>query len=279
MIIDGIQIAKQIYSEIKTHVKQLKKKPKLSVVLVWNNSASLRYVAQKEKWAKYCGIDYELIHLDENISQKDLEEILKKLNNDNSVSWYIVQLPLPKHINETKIINLINPKKDVDWFHPENQGKLLIWDDSGLIPCTPAWIMEILKRQNIEFYWKQAVVVGRSNIVWKPATTLLINSWATVTSCNSKTPNIANYTKHADIVVMAVWKPGLLKADMIKKDAIVIDVGFTIVDGKIYGDCDTGSIDKLWAKITPVPGGVGAMTVAMLMKNTLKAYKSLEFRA
>ena len=274
MILSWTKIAKQIYDEIKTEIKNLEKKPKLSVVLVWNNSASLRYVAQKEKWAKYCWIDYELIALDENISQSDLEKVLEKLNNDESVSWYIVQLPLPKHINETKIINLINPKKDVDWFHPENQGKLLIWDNSGLVPCTPGWIMEILKRQNIDFYGKQAVVVGRSNIVWKPATTLLINSWATVTSCNSKTPNIANYTKHADIVIMAVWKPGLLKANMIKKDSIIIDVWFTIVDSKIYWDCDTENIDKLWAKITPVPGWVWAMTVACLMKNTLKAFNN-----
>jgi len=274
MIISGTQIAKEIYDEIKIEVEKMKIKPKLVVVLVGNNSASLRYVAQKEKWAKYCGIDYELIHLDENISQKKLEEVLEKLNSDNSVSGYIVQLPLPKHINETQIINLINPKKDVDWFHPENQGKLLIGDNSGLIPCTPAWIMEILKRQNIDFYWKQAVVVGRSNIVGKPATTLLINSWATVTSCNSKTPNIANYTKHADIVVVAVWKPNLLKANMVKKDSIIIDVWFTVIDWKIYWDCDTENIDKIWAKITPVPGGVWAMTVAMLMKNTLKAFKN-----
>jgi methylenetetrahydrofolate dehydrogenase (NADP+)/methenyltetrahydrofolate cyclohydrolase len=234
----------------------------------------LRYVAQKEKWAKYCWIDYDLIHLDENISQDNLEIILKKLNDDDLVSWYIVQLPLPKHIDETKIINLIKPNKDVDWFHPENQGKLLIWDNSWLVPCTPAWIMEILKRQNIDFYGKQAVVVGRSNIVWKPATTLLINSWATVTSCNSKTPDISNYTKHADIVIMAVWRPWLLKADMVKKDAIIIDVWFTIVDWKIYWDCETQDIDKFWAKITPVPGWVWAMTVAMLMKNTLKAFNN-----
>ena len=274
MIISWTKIAKEIYDEIRNQVEKLEKKPKLSVVLVWNNSASLRYVAQKEKWAKYCWIDYELIHLDENISQNDLEEILKKLNNDENVSWYIVQLPLPKHIDENKIINLINPKKDVDWFHPENQGKLLIGDNSWLVPCTPAWIMEILERNNVEFYGKQAVVVGRSNIVWKPATTLLINSWATVTSCNSKTPDISNYTKHADIVIIAVWKPGLLKSDMIKKDAIVIDVWFTVIDWKIYWDCDTQDIDKLWAKITPVPGWVWAMTVAMLMKNTLKAFKN-----
>ena len=274
MLISWTKIAKEIYDEIKKQVEKSGKKPKLSVVLVWNNSASLRYITQKEKWAKYCWIDYELIHLDENISQNDLEEILKKLNNDENVSWYIVQLPLPKHIDENKIINLINPKKDVDWFHPENQGRLLIGDNSWLVPCTPAWIMEILERQNIEFYAKQAVVVGRSNIVWKPATTLLINSWATVTSCNSKTPDISNYTKHADIVIMAVWKPGLLKSDMIKKHAIVIDVWFTVIDWKIYWDCDTQDIDKLWAKITPVPGWVWAMTVAMLMKNTLKAFKN-----
>jgi methylenetetrahydrofolate dehydrogenase (NADP+)/methenyltetrahydrofolate cyclohydrolase len=274
MLISWKEIAWEIYNEIKKEILEKKLKVKLAVVLVWNNSASLRYVAQKEKWAKYCWIDYELIHLSEDISQEDLEKVLIKLNVDNSVSWYIVQLPLPKHIDETKIINLIAPNKDVDWFHPENQWKLLIWDNSWFVPCTPAWILEILERQKIEFYWKQAVVVGRSNIVGKPATTLLINKWCTVTSCNSKTPNIANYTKHADIVIAAVWKPWLINEKMVKNDSIVIDVWFTVIDWKIYWDCETEKIDKLWAKITPVPGGVWAMTVAMLMKNTLKAFNN-----
>jgi methylenetetrahydrofolate dehydrogenase (NADP+)/methenyltetrahydrofolate cyclohydrolase len=274
MLISWKEIALEIYDEIKKEILENDYKVKLSVVIVWNNSASLRYVAQKEKWAKYCGINYELIHLDENISQNELEKVLKKLNNDQKASWYIVQLPLPKHINETEIINLINPKKDVDWFHPENQWKLLIWDKSWFVPCTPAGILEILERQKIDFYGKQAVVVGRSNIVWKPATTLLINRGCTVTSCNSKTPNISNYTKHADIVIMAVWKPWLLDETMIKKDSIIIDVWFTIVNWEIYWDCETKKIDNLWAKITPVPGWVWAMTVAMLMKNTLKAYKN-----
>jgi methylenetetrahydrofolate dehydrogenase (NADP+)/methenyltetrahydrofolate cyclohydrolase len=181
-----------------------------------------------------------------------------------------VQLPLPEHINTQKIINLINPLKDVDWFHPINQWKILIWDNSWLIPCTPAWIIEILERQNIEISGKKAVVIWRSNIVWKPISALLINKWATVCVCNSKTKDIENYTKNADIIVVAAWKPGLLKAEMVNKNAIIIDVWFTVIDWKIYWDCDTENIDKLWAKITPVPGWVWALTVAMIMKNILK---------
>ena len=271
MLINWREIAQKIYDDIKNQVEKMENKPKLVVILVWNNSASLRYVAQKHKWAEYCWIDYELIHLDENISQEELETIINKLNKDDNVSWYIVQLPLAKHINEIKIIDLIDPKKDVDWFHPENQWKLLIWDESWFVPCTPAWIIEILNDFNIDFNWKKAVVVWRSNIVWKPATTLLINKWCTVTSCNSKTLDISKYTKDADIIVMAVWKPWLLTSDMVKKWSLIIDVWFTVIDWKIYWDCDTQEIDKKWCIITPVPGWVWAMTVAMLMKNTLKS--------
>jgi methylenetetrahydrofolate dehydrogenase (NADP+)/methenyltetrahydrofolate cyclohydrolase len=178
---------------------------------------------------------------------------------------------LPKHINEKAIIEAISTTKDVDGFHPINVWKSLIWDNSWFVSCTPAWIMEFFKKENIEFSWKNITVIWRSNIVWKPIVSLLINAWATVTSCNSKTLNLEKITKKSDIIIIAVWKPWLLKTSMVKHDAIIIDVWFTVIDWKIYWDADTKNIDLIWAKITPVPGWVWALTVAMLMKNTLKA--------
>jgi len=273
MIIDWKQIAKKIYDNIKEEVEKVDTKPTLWAILVWNNPASLRYIWQKKKWAEYIWINFELKKLDENISENKLLELLKKFNQDKNISWYIVQLPLPKHINEQKIINAIDPNKDVDWFHEQNQWKVLIWDKSGLVPCTPAWIMEIFKNiwENLE--WKVVSVIGRSNIVWKPTTALLINAWATVISCNSKTPNIEEFTKKSDIIILAAWKPWILTKDMIKKEAIIIDVWFTIIDWKIHWDASFAEIKANWNKITPVPGWVWALTVAMLMSNTLKASK------
>ncbi len=189
------------------------------------------------------------------------------------MNWYIVQLPLPKHINTKKVINAISPKKDVDWFHPNNQWKVLISDNTWFVPCTPAWIMEIFKKEKINLEWKVVCVVWRSNIVWKPITALLINAWATVVSCNSLTKDIKKHTSIADIVVVAAWKPWILKVDMMKNWSTVIDVWFTVVDWKILWDADTNLIDLVWNKVTPVPGWVWALTVSMLMKNTLKAYK------
>ena len=243
------------------------------VILVWEKSASLSYIRQKQKWADYVGIDFELIKFEENVKETELLRKIKELNNDQSVNWFIVQLPLPEHINEKKIINNINPKKDIDWFHPKNQWKVLIWDNSWFVPCTPAGIIEILKYQKINLEWKVACVIGKSNIVWKPITSLLINAWATVISCNSKTKNLRKFTTIADIIIIATWVPKMLKVDMIKVWATIIDVWFTVLDGKIYWDADTELIDIAWNNITPVPGWVWALTVCMLMKNTVKAYR------
>jgi methylenetetrahydrofolate dehydrogenase (NADP+)/methenyltetrahydrofolate cyclohydrolase len=273
MIINWTDIALNIYDKIRWEVSILKEKPTLWAILVWDNPSSLRYIRQKQKWAEYTWINFRLVKLEETISEEELLKQIKEFNHNKHISWYIVQLPLPKHIDEKNIINSIKPKKDVDWFHPKNQWKILIWDNSWLIPCTPAWIIEILKSEDIDVVWKVICVIGRSNIVWKPITALLINAWATVISCNSQTKDITNFTKQADIVIVATWQPWLLKENMLKKWSIVIDVWFTVIDHEIYWDAETESIDLAWHKITPVPGWVWALTVAMLMKNTLKAHK------
>ncbi len=273
MIIDWKEIAFHIYDKIKAEVCLLKTKPTLWAILVWDNPSSVRYINQKRKWAEYTWINFELKTFEEDISEKDLLEQIKSFNHDKNINWYIVQLPLPKHIDTTNIIESISPKKDVDWFHPENQWKILIWDNSWLVPCTPAWIMEIFKSEYVDLVWKVVCVVGRSNIVWKPITALLINAWATVISCNSNTKDISSFTKQADIVIVATGQPGLLKENMLKKWSIVIDVWFSVIDDVIHGDAETDQIDSNWHKITPVPGWVWALTVALLMKNTLKTAK------
>lgn len=273
MIIEWKKIAENIYRELKNEISKLSKKPSMAVILVWENSPSMRYVEQKRKKAEDLGINFELIKFNSNISERELIERIRKLNDDPKVNWFIVQLPLPKHISEKRIINNIHPKKDIDWFSPKNLWKVMLWDDSWFVPCTPAWIMEILKNENINLEWKVVTVVWRSNIVWKPTASLLINAWATVISCNSKTKHLRKYTTISDIIIMAAWKPELLKVDMLKVWATVIDVWFTVLNDKIYWDADTKLIDIVWNKVTPVPGWVGILTVCMLMKNTLKAFK------
>ena len=273
MIIDWKKIAQKIYDDIKEEVKTFEKKPTLWAILVWNNSSSIRYINQKRKWAEYTWINFKLEELDKDIEEKDLLELINSFNNDINISWYIIQLPLPNHLNTKKIINSIYPKKDVDWFTPENMWKISVWDDSWLIPCTPAWIMQILKHENRDLVWKKITVLGRSNIVWKPITMLLLNAWATVINCNSKTKNIKQYTIDSDIVISATGKPKILTADMVKKDATIIDVWFTVIDNKIYWDVDFENMNFETNKITPVPGWVWPLTVAMLMSNTIKAYK------
>lgn len=272
MIIDWKKIASKIYDDIKTEVEWLKIKPKLSVILVWNNSASIRYVAQKEKWAEYTWIEFELISLEETITEKELINKIEELNNNDSVSWFIVQLPLPKQIDSINILNKISPSKDVDGFHPENQWKIVVNDPTGLAPCTPKWVMEIFKHQKIDLKWKNIAIIGSSNIVWKPMASLLMNQEATVTVCNSKTDDISKYTSIADIVITATWVPWLITKNIITDKTIVIDVWFTVVNWKIFWDADFEDIEPNWNLITPVPGWVWALTVALLMKNTLQAY-------
>lgn len=274
MILDGKIVAQAIYEDIKQEVSTLTQKPKLWVILVGNNPSSLRYIKQKQKWAEYVGIDFEIFSFEENISEKELLECVHKLNNDENISWYIVQLPLPEDINEKNIINSIAPEKDVDGFHPENQWKIVIWDTSGLAPCTPTGMMELLKYYKIDVAWKNIVIIGRSNIVGKPIANLLINASATVTICNSKTKNIEFYTKNADIIITAMGKPKFLTVEKIHPKAIILDVWFSVIDDKIYGDCDFENILKNGNDITPVPGWVGTLTVSCLMKNTLRAFKN-----
>ena len=271
MIIDWKKTAQKIYDSLKEEIKNSQKEYSLTAILVGKNSPSLRYIKQKEKWANYVWIKFRLLEFDDNISEKELLEVIRNLNNDPKTTAFIVQLPLPKHINTEKIINSISAKKDADWFTPINLWKLVLWDKNALISCTPAGIMELLKEYKIELLWKNAVIIWRSNIVWKPLANLFINAWATTTICNSKTKNLEFFTKNADIIVVATWKPHLLKASMVSENSIIIDVWFSVIDWKILGDCDFGNLEKKVKLITPVPGWVWPMTVACLMKNTIKA--------
>lgn len=273
MIIDWKKIASEIYDNLKSEIAKMDRKPGLWVILVWNNPSSESYVAQKKKWAEFVGINFYLNKYDENISEEELLKEVEKLNNDEKISGFIVQLPLSAHIDDKKIINAINPQKDVDWFHPINQGKILIWDKTGLAPCTPTWIMKIFEKYNIDLSGKIITVIWKSNIVGKPITAMLINAWATVISCNSKTPNISEFTKKSDIVISATWQASIIKAEMIKSDAILIDVWFSFIDGKIYWDMDFDNLVNSCRMITPVPGWVWALTVASLMENTKKAFE------
>lgn len=272
MIIDGKKIAEEWYNTLKSEIEKLDKTPCLAAILVWKNEASLKYIAQKQKWAHFVGIEFKLLQFEETISENTLLEAIHSLNNDISINGFIVQLPLPPHIQKEKIIEAISPNKDVDWFHPINQWKILIWEDTGFVPCTPDWVMDIFKKIHINISWKNIVIIGRSNIVGKPLVNMCINAWATVISCNSKTKDIASYTKTADIVVLAAWVPWLLSLDMINEKTVVIDVWFTMKDGKIYGDAQFDEINNNGNMITPVPGWVWALTVLHLMKNTYKAY-------
>lgn len=274
MILDGKALAQKTYSQLKKEISESQHTPCLGAVLVGNNSSSQRYIAQKRKFAEQIWMNFSLLHFPETLSENELLEHIQSLNNNSEISWYIVQLPLPAHINSTKIIESIAPEKDVDGFHPINQGKLMIGDENGLIPCTPKWVMEIFKEYNISVIWKKVVILGRSNIVGKPLALLCINAGATVISCNSHTPDVSLHTRTADIIICATGQPHILSADMISKNAVIIDVGFSVVDGKILGDAYFEEILAQWNDITPVPGWVGPMTVAMLLSQTYTAYKN-----
>lgn len=277
MIIDWVEIAKSFNLKIKEEIANLKEKPCLWIILIWNNSSSLRYINQKQKLAEFVWIDFKLERLDENITENELIKVIEKFNNDSKITWYMVQMPIPKHIDENLMINKIDPKKDADWFHIQNQWKILVWDNSWLIPCTPAWIIQLIQSQNIDIEWKIVTVIWRSNIVWKPVVNLLINLWATVISCNSKTKNIKQFTKISDIIISATWKPWILNKDIIKENSIIIDVWFTVIGWKIFWDVtDFEEINK-FCKITPVPGWVWPLTVSNLMNNILKIYKNERF--
>ena len=275
-ILDGKAIAAQIQQEIKLELDELKEKhgitPGLAVVLVGENPASEVYVRNKGRKCEELGIRSIVKRLPESASEKEVIDTVIQLNEDESVHGIIVQLPLPSHIDPEVVISHIDPNKDVDGFHPVNVGWMFI-GRNRFVPCTPAGIIEILDRSGIEIEGKRAVVVGRSNIVGKPLSILLLQRNATVTVCHSRTTNLPEVTRQADILVAAVGKARLIKADMVKEGAVVIDVGINRVDDKIVGDVDFESVKEVASAITPVPGGVGPLTVIMLMRNTVQAAK------
>ncbi len=269
-IIDGKKISLEIKEELKNTISNMTTKPCLVVISVGDNPASKVYVGQKEKCANYIGINYKHMHYD-TINDDDLIKVIEKLNKDKKINGIIVQLPLPKGMDETRIVNVISPLKDVDGLTYLNAG-LLLNNKECLASCTPSGIMELLKYEKINLEGMNAVVIGRSILVGKPMMNLLINANATVTLCHSKTKNIEKITKKADLLIVAIGKKHFIKKEMVKRGSIIIDVGINRVDGKLYGDVDYLDVYPKVAKITPVPGGVGPMTVIMLMKNVLLAY-------
>ena len=285
-LINGAEIAKQIREEIKQEVIQLKAKhnlvPGLVTVLLGSDPGSLSYITGKEKTAKELGFYSERIDLPETTSQKDLLKLVEKLNNEPKIHGILVQMPLPKHINESEVLYAISPKKDVDGFHPVNVGKLMI-GEADYLPCTPAGIQQLLIRSGVKTDGAEVVVVGRSNIVGKPIANILMQknkgANATVTLCHTHTRDVAFHTRQADILIVAAGKQKYITADMVKEGAVVIDVGVnqigTSSSGKriLVGDVDFETVKEKASMITPVPGGVGPMTITMLMLNTLKAAK------
>ncbi|HCZ8328250.1 TPA: bifunctional methylenetetrahydrofolate dehydrogenase/methenyltetrahydrofolate cyclohydrolase FolD [Staphylococcus aureus] len=275
-ILDGKQIAKDYRQGLQNQVEALKEKgftPKLSVILVGNDGASQSYVRSKKKAAEKIGMISEIVHLEETATEEEVLNELNRLNNDDSVSGILVQVPLPKQVNEQKILEAINPDKDVDGFHPINIGKLYI-DEQTFVPCTPLGIMEILKHADIDLEGKNAVVIGRSHIVGQPVSKLLLQKNASVTILHSRSKDMASYLKDADVIVSAVGKPGLVTKDVVKEGAVIIDVGNTPdEDGKLKGDVDYDAVKEIAGAITPVPGGVGPLTITMVLNNTLLAEK------
>lgn len=276
-IIDGKKISTQIKEEIKIEVSELKEKtgkvPGLAVILVGEDPASKVYVNSKEKSCIDLGFYSEKHVLSPDAKEEELLSLVEKLNKTEEIDGILVQLPLPKHINSQKVLDAILPSKDVDGFHPVNVGKLFTGIKDCFYPCTPYGVIELLKRSNVEIAGKNAVIIGRSNIVGKPAAAMLLSENATVTIAHSKTADLSETVRRADIVVAAVGIPNFIKGDMIKEGAVVIDVGINRVDGKLYGDVEFESAKEKASKITPVPGGVGPMTIAMLMKNTIVSFK------
>jgi len=278
-IIDGKAISAAIRAEIAAEVADMKKEkgivPGLAVIIVGEDPASQVYVRNKKKDCDETGINSIVHALPENTTEEELLDLVYKLNNDDSVHGIIVQLPLPKHLNSDLIINNIDVKKDVDAFHPYNVGKIMI-GDYQLLPCTPAGVMALLERSNIDVSGKNCVVVGRSNIVGKPQAMMLMHKNGTVTVCHSKTKDLEGVCRTADILVVAIGRAKFITGDMIKEGAVVIDVGMCRDEnGKLCGDVDFESAEKKASYITPVPGGVGPMTRVMLLQNTLTAAKKM----
>jgi len=276
VIMDGKALSIKLKNALKNEVDELKNSgvnPCLAVIIVGNNPASKIYVNNKKKSCEELGIKSLEYALPEETTEEELLGIIDELNKNEEVDGILCQLPLPSHICEKNVINAISPEKDVDAFHPENVGHIMIGGYTFL-PCTPAGVMEILKEYEIDVAGKNCVVVGRSNIVGKPMTMLLLKENATVTVCHSRTQDLASFTKQADVLVSAVGKPNLITADMVKENAVVIDVAINRLDsGKLCGDVDFENVKEKASFITPVPGGVGPMTIATLMKNTVTSAK------
>ena len=273
-IIDGKQISLDIKNELKEKVAKYKEQGieiTLAVVKVGNDPASAVYVRNKEKACEYVGINSKTLALPEETTEEELLNVVKELNEDKNVNGILVQLPLPKHIDESKVLLTIDSTKDVDGFHPVNVGKMVIGEDTFL-PCTPAGIIEMIKRTDIDIEGKECVVIGRSNIVGKPMAMLMLKENATVTIAHSRTKDLKEVTKRADIIVAAIGKAKFVTADYVKEGAVVIDVGMDRDEnGKLCGDVDFESVSKVASAITPVPGGVGPMTVTMLLVNCLRS--------
>jgi methylenetetrahydrofolate dehydrogenase (NADP+)/methenyltetrahydrofolate cyclohydrolase len=275
-ILDGKKLSNKIRNEVKIEADKLKSygvTPGLAVILVGNDPASQVYVNMKAKACKESGI-YSIVHeFPESISENELLDTIKRINQNPNIHGLLIQLPLPKHIDTTKVLEAVAPEKDVDGFHPYNVGRLVAGLDS-FAPCTPLGVMELFKEYNIDVKGLDACVVGASNIVGKPMQALLLNQFATVDICHIYTKNLKEHTERADIVVVGVGKPNLITADMVKEGAIVVDIGINrLENGKLVGDVDFENVSKKASFITPVPGGVGPMTIAMLLKNTIKAAK------
>lgn len=276
-IISGKEVALKVRERIKNEVEELVaktgKRPGLAVIIVGEDPASQVYVRNKAKGCEEVGFHSEVYRLPEQTEMSELLALINKLNNDENIHGILCQLPLPKHLDETEVILAIDPNKDVDAFHPVNTGKIMIGNYSFL-PCTPAGVMELIASSGVDISGKECVVVGRSNIVGKPQAMLLLQKNGTVTICHSRTKNLAETTKRADILVVAVGRPNFITGDMIKEGAIVVDVGINRMDdGKLVGDVHFESAEKVASYITPVPGGVGPMTITMLLQNTLTAAK------
>lgn len=277
ILLSGKTVSANTREKIAKDVQDFKEKagitPGLAVIIVGENEASKVYVRNKHKACAEVGMYSRVIELPESTPESELLDLISELNGDNSIHGILVQLPLPGHIDEQMVINTISPEKDVDAFHPENVGKIML-GDYDFLPCTPAGVMEILDYYNIEISGKKCVIIGRSNIVGKPQALLLLERNGTVTICHSRTKNLAEETKQADILVVAIGKPDFVTKDMVKEGAVVIDVGINrMPDGKLHGDVAFDEVAPIASAITPVPGGVGPMTITMLLKNTLTAAK------
>lgn len=276
MIISGKELATKLRSKMQDHVKDITKvfgeTPCLAVILVGDDPASQSYVKGKSKACEEIGIKNMTISLPNDVTEQELLQTIDELNLNSEVSGILVQLPLPDHIDEHRVMNCIAPEKDVDGFHPVNVDALYTSKHNGILPCTPKGIIHLLNENDIQIAGKNAVVIGRSNIVGLPVAKLLLDNNATVTVCHSRTKDLAKITSEADILIVAIGKPKFVKADMIKPGAVVIDVGVNRVDGKLVGDVDFDNVEYKVKAITPVPGGVGPMTITCLMENTIECF-------